>query len=341
MDSFSKLSKLEIINQQLDSVKSGVPLLFGLFLSCGSYDAEGNVKILTDIKQLYDFVVKCTKNIIKNYKEIFNRQSGNPLNHDDYFKKLLAENKALDSLITIEKDFKINNKNFYKIIFKDPLLFKIFSLYTLSEQSPIIENLARVTTNFDEIRGLAKGMYLGAATSSIKISEKPNEKTSTGYHLEFTSKNLPLLREFSHIIAQFDIYPKLISRKNNYVLYLKDAEHVSDMLALVEANNSVLTLKNEIAKREFRNKINRQTNCLSGNISKTVEASIRQLNAIEKIDRKLGLNNLPPELEEIALLRLANPEEPLITLLQLSDIKLTKSGLNHRLRKIISIADKL
>ena len=150
-----------------------------------------------------------------------------------------------------------------------------------------------------------------------------------------------MLRELSHIISQFDIFAKLIERKNNYVLYIKDAENVSDLLALVGANNSVLILQNEIVKREFRNKINRQTNCLSGNISKTVEASMKQLAAIEKIDKKIGLESLPPDLEEVALMRLANPEEPLGTLLQLSNFPLTKSGLNHRLRKIISIANKL
>ena len=102
-----------------------------------------------------------------------------------------------------------------------------------------------------------------------------------------------------------------------------------------------MTLKNEIVKREFRNKINRQTNCLSGNISKTVEASMKQLRAIEKIEKTIGLSSLSPDLEEVAILRLANPEEPLTMLLKLSHSNLTKSGLNHRLRRIISIADKL
>ena len=218
---------------------------------------------------------------------------------------------------------------------------KLFSLFNLKEEDKILDNINMVSNTIEETKAFVKGIYLGSATSSIKISEKPNEKTSSGYHLEFASKNLTLLRELSHLLAQFDIYAKLISRKTIYVLYIKDAEHVSDLLALVGANNSVLTLKNEIVKREFRNKINRQTNCVSGNISKTVEASIKQLRAIEKIDKKIGLNSLPPDLEEVALMRLANPEEPLALLLKLSNMPLTKSGLNHRLRKIISIADKL
>lgn len=338
MNSFSKLSKLEIIEQLLDSVTCGVPLLFGLFISSASYNEENNVEILTDIEPLYDYITKIVKNIAKNYKKIQEKQ-----------KQEIKPMAILDEIvingtktwIDFQPDLKIIDKTFYKITLTNPLLSDVFSLYKIEENKSLSDNTKLVSKSIDEIKGFVKGIYLGAATSSIKISKKPNEKTSSGYHMEFISKNINLLRELSHILAQFDIYAKLITRKNNYVLYLKDADHVSDLLALIGANNSVLTLKNEIVKREFRNKINRQTNCLSGNISKTVEASIKQLQAIDKIEKEIGLSTLPSDLEEVALMRLANPEETLSTLLKLSGSPLTKSGLNHRLRKIISIADKL
>lgn len=333
MDSFSKTSKIEIINQQLDYISCGVPFLFGIFLSSGSYDEYKNVEITTDIEILGDFILKTVKNILKNYKKIQEKQK-------DLFLDIIEKDR-LNEVIVVKNTFKINDKSFYKIILKESILPEIFSLFGIEENLSVLENLNLATKSIDSLKAFIKGVYIGSATSSIKISQKPNEKTSSGYHLEFASKNLSLLRELSHLLAQFNIFAKLISRKSGYVLYIKDAENVSDLLALVGANNSVLTLKNEIVKREFRNKINRQTNCLSGNISKTVEASIKQLQAIEKIDKIVGLNTLPPDLEEVALMRLANPEEPLANLLQLSNLSLTKSGLNHRLRKIISIADKL
>ena len=112
-------------------------------------------------------------------------------------------------------------------------------------------------------------------------------------------------------------------------------------MALVGAYNSVLELQNELAVRELRNKVNRQTNCVNANISKTVEASLRQLHAIEVIEQTIGLDSLPEDLQVVALLRLANTEESLDELLKLSKIKLTKSGLNHRFRKLIKIADEL
>jgi DNA-binding protein WhiA len=339
MSSFSKISKLEILNQNLDPINCGVPFIFGLFVSSVSYDEENNIEITTDLEELYDFLIKNLKNLTKNYRKIQEKQK-KELKDIAFFDNLIINNNYKDYVL-LKDSFKINEKVFFKIVFKSSIISNLFSLYNLDEPSSLLENLDKFSGNIESLKAFVKGVYLSSATSSIKISEKPNEKTSSGYHLEFASKNLILLRELSHILAQFDIFAKLIKRKNAYVLYIKDAEHVSDLLALVGANNSVLILKNEIVKREFRNKINRQTNCLSGNISKTVEASIKQIQAIEKIDQKIGLNALPPDLEEVALMRLANPEEPLNVLLKLSNISLTKSGLNHRLKRLISIADKL
>ena len=135
--------------------------------------------------------------------------------------------------------------------------------------------------------------------------------------------------------------PKIIQRKKHYVLYIKESSQVSDLLAIVDAYESVLQLQNELALRELRNKVNRQTNCLNANITKTVDASIKQNEAIEIISETIGLELLPMDLQEVALLRMANPEESLGDLLKLSNLTLTKSGLNHRLNKIIKIAKEL
>lgn len=340
MNSFSKNSKIEIINQEIEPINCGIPFLFGIFLSSSvNYNELKNIEISTDINDLYIFIFKSIKIIVKNYKKIQEKQKIN-IKNNNFFDNLLINNN-FEEYILLEENFKINEKIFYKIIFRNPILSELFSLFSIKEENTLLENINLFSDDLESLKAFIKGVFIGCATSSIKISNKPNEKTSSGYHLEFASKNLVFLREISHLIAQFDIFAKLISRKNNYVLYIKDAENVSDMLALVGANNAVLTLQNEIVKREFRNKINRQTNCLSGNISKTVNASLKQLDAIEKIDRKMGLENLPPDLEAVALMRLANPEEPLINLLKLSNLNLTKSGLNHRLKRLISISEKL
>lgn len=338
INSFSKETKLEIINQQIEPIYAGIPFLFGLFVSSSNYDENNNIELTTDIKILHTFILNNTKHIIKNYPLI--QAKRNTAEKNILFDKIILNNN-LDKYILLKETFRINKKTFYKIIIKNSIFNELFSIFGIKEDNSLSNNIDCFANKIESVKSFIKGVYLGCATSSIKISTKPNEKTSSGYHLEFSSKNLILLREVSHILAGFNIFAKLISRKNLYILYLKDAENVCDTLTLIGATNSVLILQNEIVKREFRNKINRQTNCLSGNISKTVEASLKQLRAIDKIDKKIGLSSLPPDLEEIALLRLANPEEPLNILLKLSNSPLTKSGLNHRLRRIIAIAEKL
>ncbi len=316
MNSFSKESKIEILNV---NNKVDIPFLFALFLCCGDFDDSGNIFITSDLENLDLFLKKNLSRLYKKYGlENFNKDDIQQFN-----------------------SFKIKNLNFYKIKFCNNILENLFDAININLEKSLRENLFIISHNDLFTKDFIKGMYVGCATSSIKISEKPNEKTNTGYHLEFSSKNLLLMKEFSQMISKFNILPKLITRKKNYVLYLKDSQQVCDLLALIGANGAVVSLVDEMVKRDFRNKINRQTNCLSGNITKTVDASIKQLDAIKKIDNKIGLENLPSDLYDVALMRLANPEEPLSTLLKLSNINLTKSGLNHRLKKIISIADKL
>lgn len=312
--SFSQNSKNEILNQNLEKKISLKPFIYGLYLSCGNIKNNSkNIYLFTDLENIYPLIIKLFKNKLKN----------NEINYEN--------------LIKIDEITKIANKNYYEIELNSQLIDNLNINFTKDIQ----ENAQQIISNLDDIKSFCIGAFLGCATSSIKISETPQDITTSGYHLEFDSKNHEFLLLLSEYLAQFDINAKILKRRNNFVLYVKDAEQVSDVLALVGANNSVIELQNEIVKREFRNKINRQTNCESGNITKMVNASMKQIDAIEKIESTIGLSSLAPDLEEVAILRLANPEESLTDLLKLSTLNLTKSGLNHRLRKLISIADNL
>ena len=164
---------------------------------------------------------------------------------------------------------------------------------------------------------------------------------STGYHMEFASKNELFLQGLQEVLTKFEIFARIVKRKNLYILYVKDANEVSNILALIGAYNAVFSLQNEIAVRELRNKVNRQTNCVNANINKTVEASIKQNDAISTIVSKLGLEELPQNLQDVALLRMANPEESLDELVKLATFPITKSALNYRLTKLIKLAEKL
>ena len=123
------------------------------------------------------------------------------------------------------------------------------------------------------------------------------------------------------------------------VLYFKGGEQISDLLIYLGSTKAVFNLQNIMVERSVRNSVNRQTNCISANIDKVVDASNRQLEAIKVIEKFAGLDSLPPKLKEAALLRKQNPTESLDELVQIFDQAVTKSGLNHRFRKIINIAN--
>jgi len=186
------------------------------------------------------------------------------------------------------------------------------------------------------------GAFLGCASANIVIKDINNLKKHTGgYHLEFVFSQNELASDFSHLLASCDIMSKMMVRKKLNVVYIKEAELVSDVLAMVGANNAVMTLQNEFAVREVRNQLNRQLNCLNSNMEKMVNASIKQIQAIEYIRDTVGLEVLPANLYELCILRLANPEETLDNLAKLMTEPLTKSGINHRLRKLMKMAEEI
>lgn len=189
-------------------------------------------------------------------------------------------------------------------------------------------------------RSYVKGAFVACATSNIVIKNYNNDRGS-GYHLEFVFNFEKIAEDFVNLLKNFDIQAKITIRKNTPIVYIKEYQLICDTLALVGANKAVLDLQNEAAIRELRNNVNRQNNCLNANLNKTVNASVKQLNAIKNIQENIGLESLNENLMELALLRLANPEASLEELKKLCTEPLTKSGINHRFAKIIEISDKI
>ena len=192
-------------------------------------------------------------------------------------------------------------------------------------------------------RSYIRGAFIGCGTSSIVIdkTEALKKKTVAGYHLEFVFSNEILALDFGALLSEFDILSKKVERKSSYIVYLKESEYISDLIALMGASRTMLKLNKEVVVRSLRNKINRQNNCETGNITKVVNASVKQLNAIKVVQETVGIESLPIPLQEVVMLRLANPEESLDGLVKLSTVPITKSGLNHRFRKLMQIANNL
>ncbi len=157
------------------------------------------------------------------------------------------------------------------------------------------------------------------------------------YRAEFNVKNEKLALELKELLAKYGIMMKISVRSSGIQLYIKDSSSVEDLLTLMGAGRKTLDIIDTKIMKEVKNNINRVGNCDSANISKTVEASIRQRTAIEYLEKEDRLYSLPQELLDAALLRKNNPNATLKELCRMSDTPLTVSGLNHRLKKIVSI----
>jgi len=164
------------------------------------------------------------------------------------------------------------------------------------------------------------------------------------YHLEFVVPHKNLAADLEKLISdieEIDTEPHTVYRKGSYVVYIKGSDNIEDMLAYIGAGMSSLSIIQSKIFKSVRNRINRKINSETANINKTAEASAKQLKAIEIISEKRGLDSLPDELKELAELRMENPEYNLRELGASLSKPLSRSGVNHRLNKLIMISEEL
>ena len=186
------------------------------------------------------------------------------------------------------------------------------------------------------VRSFIKGLFVSSGRCTLPTE---NDHSTTGYHLEIYFSHYAPALETSEKLAQNGVLTRIVKRREGHIVYIKSAEDIKDFLAFLPAPISVLKLTDLMIERELANKINRQKNCDLGNVNKQVEASVKQINAIKKIDKIIGLEGLKPDLMATAKARLENPDETLNELAEILNI--SKSCLNHRLRKIVEIAEQL
>lgn len=161
------------------------------------------------------------------------------------------------------------------------------------------------------------------------------------YHLEIPCASSLMANDVKKLINSFGLKSKIVERRSKFVVYIKDAEQISDFLSVLGASNQLFKFENIRIAKEMKNNANRISNCESANADKTVNAAQKIIQDISFIEEKTGLDYLPEKLKDTAVLRRDNPELPLSELAQLFDPPLGKSGLNHRLNKISLIANEL
>ena len=245
----------------------------------------------------------------------------------------------------------LNNKNlniqkqiynillFSNYIFKNNFLFKyvcdsldnISQKYTITQKNKnyiINTNLNINNNNFTEV---ISGAFLSCGT----ISNPENN-----YHLEFNlhSENLAniLINNLNLFYNNSDFDSKIISRKNKYVVYIKEHQKITDLLVLIGAKSCAMDLMQIKMLKEVRNNINRTTNFETANLSKITKSSSEHIILIQKIIDSGKFDNLPENLKEISLLRLNNPYSSISELASMCSEKISKSGVNHRLSKLVN-----
>lgn len=181
-------------------------------------------------------------------------------------------------------------------------------------------------------RAFLRGIFL--ATGSVA---DPN----SGYQLELVVASQGRATRIQEIMGIFGLEVKIISRKNKYIVYMKDGASIVDFLNVIGAHVALMEFENVRIVREMRNSINRQVNCETANIKKTVSAASRQTADIQYIHDTIGFGKLSENLSQIARVRLNNPDVSLKELGEMLDPPIGKSGVNHRLRKLSEIANDL
>ena len=161
------------------------------------------------------------------------------------------------------------------------------------------------------------------------------------YHMEFVLPDPEEAEKLLGALSHFGIPAGLSERRGRIIVYIKDSDAISDMLNLLGAHKALLEFENIRVLKGMREHVQRKVNCETANIRKTVDASVRQVEDIEFISREMGLEKLPEGLESIARMRLAMPEATLKELAEALDPPVTRSGVNHRLRRLMLIADGL
>lgn len=249
---------------------------------------------------------------------------------------LLKDHYQVEGELIVRRKMKLKKNNVYivrtrlnvKEILED---LNILDMLGIGIETRVSDEIKE---NDQKVRSYLRGAFL--AGGSVNNPEASN------YHLEIYSSYEDHNNDICEMMNQFDLNAKTINRRNGFITYLKEAEKIADFLAIIGASSAVLRFEDVRIVRDMRNSVNRLVNMENANMNKTIDASQRQLEAIRLIDEYQGIATLPEKLRIMAEYRLENPDMSLKELGEsIPGGPISKSGVNHRLRKIVQIAENL
>ena len=237
------------------------------------------------------------------------------------FSKLLNNVEILDYQIDMQgRSFVIT----FEILEQENLC----NLIKIKDKDLFIE---KINDEEEYIKALIRGVFLGSGSMN-----NPQNK----YHLEISLATKESSNLVAQKLAEMDIKVKSLEGKNSYSLYIKEGEEISKFLAFIGANKAVLKFEEVRVERYMNNKVNRLVNCETANMNKTINASVAQIEAIEKLKKTKEFDKLEDSLKEIAEVRLEHPNAPLSELGSYLKNPIGKSGVNYRLKRIMEIAEE-
>lgn len=270
---------------------------------------------------------------LSNHQFVLNVQTENAAIARRIF-TLLKEHYGVRSELLVRRKMKLKKNNVYIVRLKQEtqsVLLDLDIMDGMMFQAHISDEIKR---SDEKTRAYLRGAFL--ASGSV------NNPETSRYHLEISSIYEEHNQDICDLLNQFDLNARTLERRNGYITYLKGAEKIADFLTLIGATNSMLKFEDVRIVRDMRNSVNRLVNCETANMNKTIDAASKQINNIHFIEATVGLQALPEKLQEIAELRIQNPE---ISLKELGEMipsgAISKSGINHRIRKINDFADNL
>lgn len=238
-----------------------------------------------------------------------------------------------ENLFAFRKYFTLLKKTF---IINDDVI-KILQAVKVCDESGHIHLLSDEVNPLLIKNSCCRRAFLRGAFLCIGSMSDPKK----GYHLEFVCEHEAHALQIQQAIGSFEIDAKIVRRKKYHVVYLKEGAGIVDLLNVMGAHLSLMLLENLRIEKEVRNSVNRQVNCEAANITKTVNAAGKQIEDILLLQKNYGLSNLPDNLRQMAEARLEHPESSLQELGAYLNPPVGKSGVNHRLRKLSEIAEKI
>jgi cell division protein WhiA len=248
---------------------------------------------------------------------------------------LIKMNYQIQVELLVRKKMRLKKNNVYIVRLKESAKEILEDLKIIAEGFSFIQDISGDLIK----KKCCKRSYLRGA---FLAGGSVNNPETSSYHLEIASMYQEHNQSLCELMNKFGLNSKTLERKKGFITYLKEAEKITEFLNIVGAHNSLLRFEDIRIVRDMRNSVNRLVNCETANLNKTIGAALRQVENIKFIENSVGLEVLPGKLREIAELRVAYQD---VTLKELGEMvsggTISKSGINHRLRKIDEIADKL